>query len=68
MFSVFTRVGDGEFLFVASIDQIGKAVELARELKAYGPGTVEQFRELLRRQVPTGTGERNRSEQGQLFK
>jgi uncharacterized protein YecE (DUF72 family) len=35
----------------------------------YGPGTVEQFRDLWRRQVPTETGERNRAtEQGQLFK
>jgi uncharacterized protein YecE (DUF72 family) len=35
----------------------------------YGPGTIEQFRELWRRQVPTETGKRNRAaEQGQLFK
>jgi uncharacterized protein YecE (DUF72 family) len=35
----------------------------------YGPGTIEQFRELWRRQVPTETGGRNRAaEQGQLFK
>jgi uncharacterized protein YecE (DUF72 family) len=34
----------------------------------YGPGTIEQFRELWRRQVPE-TGEHNRAvEQGQLFK
>jgi uncharacterized protein YecE (DUF72 family) len=35
----------------------------------YGPGTIEQFRELWRREVGTGTGKRNRpTEQGQLFK
>jgi uncharacterized protein YecE (DUF72 family) len=35
----------------------------------FGPGTIEQFRELWRRQVPTETGKRNRAvEQGQLFK
>jgi uncharacterized protein YecE (DUF72 family) len=35
----------------------------------YGPGTIEQFRELWRRQVPTETGKRKRAaEQGQLFK
>lgn len=35
----------------------------------YGPGTIEQFRELWRRQVGTETGKRNRAaEQGQLFK
>ena len=34
----------------------------------YGPGTIEQFRQLWRRQV-TETGKRNRvAEQGQLFK
>ncbi len=35
----------------------------------YGPGTVEQFRELWRRQVAADTGESHRAaEQGQLFK
>jgi uncharacterized protein YecE (DUF72 family) len=35
----------------------------------YGPGTIEQFRHLWRRQVPTETGERNRAaKQGQLFR
>jgi uncharacterized protein YecE (DUF72 family) len=35
----------------------------------YGPGTIEQFRELWRRQVTTEAGKRNRvAEQGQLFK
>jgi uncharacterized protein YecE (DUF72 family) len=35
----------------------------------YGPGTVEMFRDLMRKQVTTETGERNReAEQGQLFK
>ncbi len=34
----------------------------------YGPGTIEQFRELWRRQVGTEIGKRNRgAEQGQLF-
>ncbi len=35
----------------------------------YGPGTIEQFRELWRRQVGTETGKDGRSaNQGQLFK
>jgi uncharacterized protein YecE (DUF72 family) len=35
----------------------------------FGPGTIEQFRELWRRQVVTETGKRNQAaEQGQLFK
>src|SRR5216683_1099640 len=34
----------------------------------FGPGTIEQFRELWQRQVGTETGKRNRTEQGQLFK
>jgi uncharacterized protein YecE (DUF72 family) len=35
----------------------------------YGPGTIEQFKELWRRQVPTETGNRiQAAEQGQLFK
>jgi uncharacterized protein YecE (DUF72 family) len=35
----------------------------------YGPGTIDQFRELWRRQVKMETGTRNRTaEQGQLFK
>lgn len=35
----------------------------------YGPGTIEQFRELWRRQVPTETDRRIRAaDQGQLFK
>jgi uncharacterized protein YecE (DUF72 family) len=35
----------------------------------YGPGTIEQFSELWRRQVATETDKRNRAvEQGQLFK
>jgi uncharacterized protein YecE (DUF72 family) len=35
----------------------------------FGPGTIEQFRRLWQRQVPTETGERNRpTEQGQLFR
>jgi hypothetical protein len=35
----------------------------------YGIGTIEQFREVWRRQVATETGKRNRAaEQGQLFK
>jgi uncharacterized protein YecE (DUF72 family) len=35
----------------------------------YGPGTIEQFRQLWRRQVGTETGKHNRAaEQGQLFK
>jgi hypothetical protein len=34
----------------------------------YGPGTVDQFRELWRRQVATDTSKHNRvREQGQLF-
>jgi len=33
----------------------------------YGPGTIEQFRQLWRRQVPE-IGKYNRTEQGQLFK
>ena len=34
-----------------------------------GPGTIEEFRELWRRQVTTETGKYNRAEeQGQLFK
>src|SRR5260221_4257113 len=34
----------------------------------YGPGTVEQFRKLWQKQVPTAAGKHNRTEQGQLFK
>jgi uncharacterized protein YecE (DUF72 family) len=34
----------------------------------YGPGNIEQFRELWRWQVGAETGKRNRAVQGQLFK
>ena len=34
----------------------------------FGPGTIEQFRELWLRQVPTEAGKPNRTEQGRLFK
>jgi len=37
MFSVFTRPGDGEFIFVASRDQLGQAVRLVQELNASWP-------------------------------
>ena len=34
----------------------------------FGPGTVQEFRDLWRKQVVMETGKRNRTEQGQLFK
>jgi len=34
----------------------------------FGPGTIEQFRELWLRQVPTEAGKPNRTEQDRLFK
>ena len=37
MFSVFTRLGDGEFIFVASRDQLGQAMQLVQELSASWP-------------------------------
>lgn len=37
MYSIFTRLGDGEFLFVASRDKLEQAEQLARELKICWP-------------------------------
>jgi hypothetical protein len=37
MFNVFTRLGDGEFIFVASRDQLGQAMQLVQELNAGWP-------------------------------
>jgi hypothetical protein len=37
MFNVFTRLGDGEFIFVASRDQLGQAMQLVQKLSASWP-------------------------------
>lgn len=37
MFRVLTRLEDGEFIFVASREQLGQAMQLARELNASWP-------------------------------
>jgi hypothetical protein len=37
MYSVFTRLGDGEMIFVASRDGLDKAVQLAKDLNASWP-------------------------------
>jgi hypothetical protein len=37
MFSVFASLGNGEFIFVASRDELGQATQLVRELKASWP-------------------------------
>ena len=37
MFSVFTRLGDGEFIFVASRVELGQAMQLIQELNASWP-------------------------------
>ena len=37
MYSVFAKLGDGEFLFVASRDELGQAVQLIEALNANWP-------------------------------
>ena len=37
MFSVFTRLGDGGYILVASRDQLGQAMQLVQELNASWP-------------------------------
>ncbi len=37
MYSVFVQLGDGEFLHVASRDELEQAVQLAEELNANWP-------------------------------
>jgi hypothetical protein len=37
MFSVLTRLGDGELIFVASRDQLGQARQLVQELNTGWP-------------------------------
>lgn len=37
MFRVFTRLGDGEFIFVASRDQLGQAMQLVQDLNTNWP-------------------------------
>jgi hypothetical protein len=37
MYSVFTKLGDGEFLFVASRDELLQAANLVQELNANWP-------------------------------
>ena len=37
MYSVFTRLADGEFLFVASREELEQAAHLVRELHANWP-------------------------------
>jgi hypothetical protein len=37
MYSVFTKLGDGEFLFVASREELEQAAQLVQELNANWP-------------------------------
>jgi GGDEF domain-containing protein len=37
MYSIFARLDGGDFLFVASCDELQQAVQLARELNANWP-------------------------------
>jgi hypothetical protein len=37
MYSVFTKLGDGEFLFVASHEKLEQAAQLLQELNANWP-------------------------------
>ena len=37
MYSVFTKLGNGEFLFIASRDKLEQAVHLVQELNANWP-------------------------------
>lgn len=37
MYSVFTKLSDGEFLFVASREELEKAAQLVQELNANWP-------------------------------
>jgi hypothetical protein len=41
VYSVFTRLGDGEFLYVASRDELVQAVQLADALNESWPGEYE---------------------------
>jgi hypothetical protein len=37
MYSVLTKLGDGEFLFVASREELGQAAQLIQDLNANWP-------------------------------
>jgi hypothetical protein len=37
MYSVFTKLGDGEFLYVASRDRLDEALQLSRDLSEFWP-------------------------------
>jgi hypothetical protein len=37
MYRLFTKLGDGEFLYVASRDQLDEALQLSRDLNEFWP-------------------------------
>jgi hypothetical protein len=37
MYSVFTKLGDGEFIFVASRDRLDEALQLSKDLNEFWP-------------------------------
>jgi hypothetical protein len=37
MYSVFTKLSDGEFIFIQSLDEIEQAAQLVKELNANWP-------------------------------
>jgi len=41
MFNIFTRLEDGDFIFVASCKQLGQAMQLVQELNAVWPREYE---------------------------
>jgi hypothetical protein len=37
MYRLFTKLGDGEFIYVASCDQLDRALQLSRDLNEFWP-------------------------------